>query len=142
MNFGISGKLQTLLSRLTATRAGYLDAAISTRATAADVTGISPIESIQTGYLSGNVVSNGTGEDAHYCDVTISAVDITKCVILDDDLSYAGSANNADILNGADTERGFNAHGRLTSSTNMRVSSTSAVNGFLMYGRYTIIEFK
>jgi len=118
---GVPGKLKTLLDRLTATRAGYLDnldATISSRTSASIWTGTkagyldaaissrlsSAIASVQTGYVSSNTGS-GSGEDTRYADVTISSVDTSKSVVIVHN-QYGDSL----------------VSGRLTSSTNLRLA--------------------
>ena len=144
---GVPGKLKTVLDRLTSTRAANLDnldAAISTRAPASTalstaqwtntraglLDGIiqtSIIASIQTGYVSAAGTA-GTGEDAKYVDITITAVaSVSKCVVL---------------INGS-LPAGYQATSctaRLTSTTNVRVSVPDGTAS--PRGRWTVIEFK
>jgi len=134
---GVPGKLKTLLDRLTATRAGYLDnldATVSSRTSSSVWTGTkagyldaavssrlsSAIASIQTGYVSSSTGS-GSGEDTRYADVTISAVDTSKSVVI------------------VHPQLGdYPASGRLTSSTNLRlgVNTTGWRNA-----RWYVVEF-
>lgn len=111
----------------TPTKAGYLDAAISSRSTltANDVWGAgtrtltalpSVIKSYQTGFAASD--NNGTGEDEKYNDITISSVDINKCIVIIND--HIGSG----------------ATGRLTSNTNLRISATRGISM-----RWQVIEF-
>ena len=116
----------------TPTKAGYLDAAISSRSTltANDVWGAgtrtltalpSVIKSYQTGFAA--LSARGNGEDVRYNDITISSVDINKCIVI---INYHGG-------NGV-----IGATGRLTSNTNLRISSGSESG---IYLRWQVIEF-
>lgn len=125
---GLPGKMKTLIDRLTSaragyldnlsagavaqaatalssatwtgTKAGYLDAAVSTRLSTA-------INSIQTGYATANTI--GAGEDAYYLDITITSVNTAKSVVL----IQPGSATAVT--------------GRLTAATTLRIGSPGNV---------------
>ena len=90
----------------TGTKAGYVDTAISGRASQSSVDAIptSPIESVQRGLLTVG------GADAPPYNVTISSVDLGKSV-----LTFSYGEDNAGALT---PERLL--WGRLTSSTNIR----------------------
>ena len=90
----------------TGTRAGYLDASISGRASQSSVDAIpaSPIKSVQRGLLTVG------GADAPPYNVTISAVDLGKSVLT---FSYGNSSS-------AELRSDRLLWGRLTSSTNIR----------------------
>ena len=145
---GVPGKLKTVIDHLqtylSSTRCAKidnLDAAMSSRAPASTAVsnanytparaalldGIiqtSVIKSIQTGYISQSGIA-GSGEDLYYQDRTITAVDISKCIV---------------IVQGVDDSGGMSkmVTGRLTSTTNVRVSSSVAS----VTGRWYVVEFK
>lgn len=102
-----------------------------------DAGGGSVIQSIQTGYVSG-ANTTGTGEDLRYIDVTISAVTIAKCVLE----AVGGSASNEgnSFFRGGATAA-TELSPRLTSTTNLRLSSSSA-GGANISGRWTVVEYK
>lgn len=79
---------------------------------------------VQTGYASG-VASGGSGEDDGYYDVTITAVTTTKALVL----------LHQTVASGA-----YRYCGRLTSTTNLRIS-TSGGNGSTVAVRWYVIEF-
>lgn len=106
-----------------------LDAAISSRSTltANDVWGagtrtLTVLPSVIKSYQTGSAALNkeGAGEDFRYNDITISSVDINKCIV---------------IINDHD---GYGATGRLTSNTNLRISAAGSYNDLL---RWQVIEF-
>jgi hypothetical protein len=107
----------------TNTKAGYLDAAISSIAAGA-------IQSIQTGFANQVMVAVSSGEDLRYIDITISAVAATnKCFVF-----LQAPWTNEDST-------GWYVYGRLTSTTNLRCGSP--VSGYVrMSGRWWVIEFK
>lgn len=151
---GLPGKVATLVSRLTSTRAANLDnldATVSTRAAAAtalsttqwtnlragyldNLAGGAPIStvvnSIQTGFVSVGSPSSSSGEDTVYTDVTITAVTTAKAmVIVQPGITYSsGSAS-------------YPLTGRLTSSTNLRISGFNAAITSIRC-RWYVIEFK
>lgn len=131
---GVPGKLKTLTDRLTSARATNLDNAdVPTSTRAPSSTALSNVtwtdalaailgNTIQTTILSGNVQTgyvsgagtSGTGEDTTYIDVTITAVAaIAKCKV---EVMGAGGGNQS--VN--------NLTARLTSTTNLRISSVSS----------------
>lgn len=91
---------------------------------------ISPIQSIQTGYAPVTVGSSGSGEDTMYKDITITAVDTAKSVVLIQPSVDAGD-NYAPLITSA----------RLTSTTNLRLSKGSGTSTYVS-GRWTVIEYK
>lgn len=99
------------------------------------------VEAVQTGYTSGGSLSSGAGEDTRYRDITISAVaDITKCVV-----SFVGGGGSSDTAAAYKTDHtsggvSFLCFPRLTSTTNLRLSSAIAVTNML--GRWTVVEYK
>jgi hypothetical protein len=143
---GLPGKIKTLLDRLTATRAGLLDnldAAMTTRAAASTALSTATwsatkagyldvaissrlsaaVKSIQTGYRGGALASSGTGEDLYYADITLgTAVTVAKTFVI---LQHAATTNNSGT-------------GRVTSTTNLRLSRSDS-NG--MTCRYYVVEF-
>jgi hypothetical protein len=147
---GLVSKAQTLLDRLTATRAGYLDrldAAISTRAAAsvwtstvagridAAVSSRARKPVIQTGYVAASP-STSTGEDAYYTNVTITAVSaVADCVVL---VQGPGLYQ--------ESEGGFalvSPTGRLTSTTNLRLACPAVLASPLgtLKARWTVIDY-
>jgi len=136
---GVPGKLKTLLDRLTATRAGYLDrldATISSRTSSAVWTGTkagyldasissrlsSAVASIQTGYVSGSGTT-GSGEDTRYIDTTISAVSTSKSVVI-----WQTATDEGFVMTTA----------RLTSTTNVRCSARTSNS---VHGRFYVVEY-
>lgn len=158
---GVPGKLKTLLDRLTATRAANLDkldADISTRAAASTalsnavwtntragrldasvlVNGV--IKSIQTHAVVGATgLQTGTGEDLRYKDVTISAVDTTRALII----LHGGGADYL-VSNGTTNVPTYQpVLLRFTSSTTVRLSAPhqSASSANRIDARFTVVEF-
>lgn len=99
------------------------------------------VKSVQTGYTSGASLSSGSGEDTRYRDITISAVaDITKCVV-----SFVGGGGPSDTAAAYKTDDSSASYSylifpRLTSTTNLRLSSAIAVTNLL--GRWTVVEYQ
>ena len=158
---GVPGKLKTLLDRLTvartdnldnlnasissrapgstalstavwdSTKAGRIDQAISTRARA----------KVQTGWADNPTLSAGTGEDAKFVDITITAVsDIARCSV-----SFVGGATTALANSGsAMTKSGGTSSwmvtARMLNSTTLRLSCVAS--GVLsIYGRWTVTDY-
>lgn len=83
------------------------------------------VKSVQTGYVSLGAGTAGSGEDAAYLDVTITAVSaINKCVVY----FQSGYASGVQPLTA-----------RLTSTTNLRISHPTASSP--IYGRYYVVEY-
>lgn len=120
----------------TATKAGYLDQAISSLPASA-------IKSIQSDFLPITVATVGTGEDLKYVDVTITSVDTAKCFVSFVGGSASGNAGNCYIKSGSGTTSvTYMCSARLTTSTNLRISSPQ--NDALapsIAGRWTVIEY-
>lgn len=150
---GIPGKLTTFMNYLTSTRAAkldQLDAAMSSRAAAADYTAgraakidnldaavtsrlATCINSIQTGTVNTGTFSSGAGIDTKYVDVTITSVNTAKSVVI---INGFG-CNAGDIL--------FPPCGRLTSATNLRISAGGFNAGDVMFAlgaTWQVVEFK
>lgn len=143
---GVPGRLKTLIDRLTATRASNLDnidAAVTTRAPASTALSTSTwtgtragyldtiptlptgvCKNVQTGYASSSA-SGGSGEDSGYLDITITSVATTKTFVL---------------LHTTLVSQNYRYSGRLTSSTNLRIS-TSGGSGSTVAVRWYVIEF-
>lgn len=86
----------------------------------------SAIKSIQTGYVDG-LPNTGTGEDALYLDVTVSAVDVSKSVII-----ITRSAAGADTSS-------YRNNVRLLNSVTVRISGFS---GYTSVGlRWQLLEY-
>lgn len=84
------------------------------------------IASIQTGYVA-NSGTTGATEDDRYLDVAITAVSATnKCLVIVQ--GYDSNSDNVILI----------ATGRLTSTTNLRLTSP----GTTVRGRWYVIEFK
>lgn len=159
--FGVSGRVKKLLDRLTESRAALLDnlnASVSSRAPAASalsnavwtdvragrldasvlVNGV--IKSIQThAVVGGTGVQSGTGEDLRYKDVTISAVDTAKAIII----LHGGGADYL-VSNGTTNVPTYQpVLLRFTSSTTVRLSAplSSASGALRIDARFTIVEF-
>lgn len=92
----------------------------------------SPIKSIQTGYASSAALSSGSGEDAKYLDVTISAVTAAKSVVMFD--GGAGSSTSAATSYNSTNKCTY----RLTSSTNLRISNLIQT---AIAGRWQVVEY-
>lgn len=116
--------------------------------------GGSVLESIQTGFFGGvaTVATSTAGQDGSYMDITISAVDVSKCSIRVDAgmlvvqgagswSTYAGQTLGFSAVNNVANR----VYARLTSSTNLRVSSytgNSEVGKTGFVGRYEVVEYK
>jgi hypothetical protein len=148
---GIPGRMKTLLDRLTAARAGYLDnlaagpvaqastalsTATWTNGLAAELDALAPaiaalptgtVRSIQTGYKAADAAPlSSTGEDSRYYDITITAVTNTaKCLVF----WFPGNSNS-----------GISAMPRLTSTTNLRLAS-GAAGAMTVQGRWYVVAF-
>lgn len=141
---GVPGKLKTLLDRLTATRAGYLDASISSRASSsalttvdsevgtilADTADMQPkiatmytrgqVKSIQTVELNDATASSSSGNYAKYRNVTISSVDTTKSIIIGLAMGSNGTSRQFLIAAGSSVSA-YGMYRKFTSSTNIQL---------------------
>ena len=86
----------------------------------------SPVQSNQQGFVSSTSLSTGSGRDAKYLDVTITAVsDVDKCTF-----HTVGSFSQASQTDGAYAmDLSYQAApvaARLTSTTNLRLSTPQA----------------
>jgi hypothetical protein len=98
------------------------------------------IKSIQSGYIAGASTGGSTStadQDSRTWDVTVSSVDVNKVIILVDG-SSSGSAGGAGRISGSTDS--FAVLGRMTSATNLRLSSTQA-NGSNIAARWQLVEF-
>jgi hypothetical protein len=91
---------------------------------------LTPIASVQRGTFLGNASSSGSGFDRYYEDVTITAVNLNKSMLI-----YSGCADgsnppfpNAVLL------------GRFTSSTNIRFSTVTTSRYFAF--TWQVVEFE
>jgi len=111
----------------TGTRAGYLDASISGRASQSSVDAIpaSPIKSVQRGLL---IIGYGYTPPHN---VTISSVDLGKSMLT---FSYGGAANDA-----LTPEQMF--WGRLTSSTNIRFDRYQTSSSSYYTIEWEVVEY-
>lgn len=94
------------------------------------------IVSYQTGYVDTGTVSNGTGEDAGYIDVTISSVNPAKSVVL----TVGGTSQSISANTGLQKTGGSFATGRLTSATNLRLAFPETSPARVSV-RWQVIEF-
>lgn len=95
------------------------------------------VKSIQSGFISSTSLSTGTGEDVKHVNVTVSAVDPAKSLVLFSG-GFAGAIDGAQQTSGGSSA--FSATQRLTSATNLRVSVASSFPTALV-GRWTILEY-
>ena len=95
------------------------------------------VKSIQTGYVNTATTSTGTGEDARFLNVTISSVNTAKAYAWFVG-GWAASEGNA-TLKSVDGVGIFECLPRLTSSTNLRLSSNRTEPG--ISGRWYVVEF-
>lgn len=99
------------------------------------------LKSVQTGYVDTSTLTIGTGEDVRHLNVTIAAVqNPSKCVV-----RFVGGHNSGSAAVGGGTMKAgsltvFEATPRLTSATNLRLSSTSGDAG-RMSGRWYVEEY-
>lgn len=166
---GVPGKLKTLIDRLTSTRAGNLDnldAAITTRAPSATAlssatwTGTkagyldaaissrldAAVVSAQSGKVDTNTLSAGTADEFRYVDVTLSAVaSVAKCLVVVVGGFASSPTSNSAALDSA-RRNGANsgpARGYLTSVSNLRLYGAPGSDTY--YGasvRWQVIEYK
>jgi len=101
------------------------------------------LKSFQTGYLYTSSLSNGSGEDNKFFDVTVSSVSTSKTIC-----SFAGSGNsgsNSQNQQAAYSDQNLSSlaifSSRMTSSTNLRLAASFA-NGApqAIAGRWQIAE--
>ena len=146
MLLGLASKINTVLSRLTATRAGYLDnldATVSSRAAAsvwtsalaskintnldAQVSSVLAIQSLQSANFDiTSGLSTGTQPESNYYDITLGTTltDYTNSLVFVTGVAGTSSAN-------------LNA--RLVSNTTLRIFSS--VSATFLRGHYQVIEF-
>ena len=98
------------------------------------------VKSIQTGYVSVAPVS-GTAEDSRYTDITISAVDASKCAV-----SFEGGLNGGtntpanSFLRASNANNAWGCTGRVLNSTTLRIASPAT--GGTIAGRWQVVEYK
>lgn len=97
------------------------------------------VESIQEGYIDVTSLSTGSGEDTRYKDVTISAVDTTKCVCRFIG-SMANSSAKARYYNSGAYSYQAIPTAKLTSSTNLRIGCSTTDT--YIAGRWVVVEYK
>lgn len=97
------------------------------------------LKSYQTGYVSSGV-TNGTGEDSRFFDVTVSSVNTSKTITSFDGSGTGGGGNDAMSYFSSTAAQIFIFAGRMTSATNLRLSTSTgfAVNN--LRGRWQIAE--
>lgn len=105
-------------------------------------TNASPIKSIQSGFVASGTLSSGSGEDAKYIDVTISAVTTSKCAVQFDG-GFGGSASaGAYFVSTGTSAVTIIASARLTSPTNLRISTSSSNSNITnLAGRWQVVEY-
>jgi len=99
----------------------------------------SAIKSIQEGVLVGATNLSGSGEDKKYHDITISAVDTSKSIAF-----FEGSTSSTlypGLYYGNSTYAIGVVQARLTSSTNLRLSTASGSNMTTITGRWKVVEY-
>lgn len=139
----------------TTTHAGRIDASISSRALETTAQAIkAKTDLLSAGALSGNVKSiqrgqllsastaGGSGDEQTYRDITISPVNISKCVIFTE-IGFSTKNNLAasvaiSNVNNYEVLRGL---AKLTSPTNLRVHSTFGTSSYFVHGSWTIVEY-
>lgn len=94
------------------------------------------LKSYQTGFVSTTSFSTGSGEDARYVDVTISSVDTAKAFVL---FQGAWDSTTSAAMTRAG---GRDATYRLTSATNLRISTNSITGTAALVGRWQVVESK
>lgn len=144
---GVPGKLKTLLDRLTATRAGYLDnldAAVTTRAAASTALSTATWTSTRAGYLdnlssaplstainriqSGTIQLTGTMTSGT---ATITSVDTSKSLVI---------WNGVSISTSGTAFADFGVRLALTSGTTVTATRVGNYGGPTV--AFTVIEFK
>jgi hypothetical protein len=103
------------------------------------------IKSVQTGYVSTSTISASTSEDENYVDVTITAVaDYQKCLCIFQGgmAGSTGGVSDGQAMAKGDTSYSHEVTARLTSTTNLRLSSTMVVNtNKYLAGRWYVVEY-
>ena len=138
------------LDEITAARLARLDQTVGSRATNAGVwtngtrtlTALpSVIKSIQSGFARAEA-TNGTAntENDRFLDITISTVNVSKCVCFFDG-SMAGDSNRTGLISEPNHSIGA-VTARLTSSTNLRLGCAATVGSTPWFsGRWTVVEY-
>lgn len=135
----------------TSTHSGRIDASISSRALETTAQAIKAktdllsagalsgnVKSIQRGQLLGVSTSSGSAGESSYRDITISPVNISKCVIFTE-IGFGSAANKSTFTSGIDAVcRGL---AKLTSSTNLRIHSSFGSSAYSVHGSWTIVEY-
>lgn len=94
----------------------------------------SSIKSIQSGLFGTASPSIGAAEDSRYVDITISAVNPSKCVLT----LWGGAGDGTDVA----WSRGGNGYTctmRLINATTLRISSPTVRS--TLVGRWTVVEY-
>ena len=97
------------------------------------------VKSIQTGFLNlPDWTGYGSGEDNAYYNVTLTAVDNTKCVVILDMVAtnYYGPLSNPSTVNFS-----WLVTGRMTSTTNLRIGCMRGSSSYKPLGRYQVVEY-
>lgn len=101
-----------------------------------DSSGGAAVKSIQTGYTSSSV-SNGTGEEAGYLDVTISSVNTSKSVCM---LIGGNSSSTVEAWRQTGSAAGvYLVSAKLASETVLRLSTVG--NQTIITARWTVVEY-
>lgn len=132
----VDTNVDTLIARLTAARATNLDnlnATISSRLSTA-------VRYETSGYADSTPASTGSGMDLRYIDLTVSGItSYTKCIVTG--VFGGGNTQSFDVtMAKSGSTASYLAWGRLTSNTNLRVSSASSLANYIS-ALFTIVEF-
>jgi len=140
---------------LTTTHSSRIDASISSRALETTAQAIKAktdllsadalsgnVKSIQRGQLLSANTFGGSGDEQIYRDITISSVNISKCVIFTE-IGFSAKANSAAYvaMSGSTASEVLRGLAKLTSSTNLRIYSSFGNNTYFMHGSWTIVEY-
>lgn len=133
----------------TSTHADRIDASISSRALETTAQAIKDllsagalsgnVKSIQSGQLLGASVYSGTGIDLSYVDITISPVNISKCVIFSE-IGFGTNHLIAGTVSGNNSNSTYNGLARLISSTKLRIHNSCA-DSANAHGSWTVVEY-
>lgn len=96
------------------------------------------VKSVQTGYVNAPTLTAGSGEDTRHLNITVSAVDTSKTIcFISGGASVSGQGIGGFLKSGGTNVA--EVTWRLTSSTNLRVSSANAFD--LWAFRYYLVEY-
>lgn len=137
---------------LTTTHASRIDASISSRALETTAQAIKAktdllsadalsgnVKSIQRGQLLSYSIQSGSGDEQIYRDITISPVNISKCVIFTE-VGFGSSSSLATTISGS-SGSSYRGLAKLTSPTNIRFHSSTGTSSYIVHGSWTIVEY-